>query len=88
MIDVRVKRTYRGITVDLAMRYLRNVGGQRVDQGEVSGDGWRASVTEEDPVGIGPTLTLTPVRVVFEGDEEVLDDVVDQFSQKAMRAGG
>jgi molybdopterin synthase sulfur carrier subunit len=31
---------------------------------------------------------LTEVRIVFVGDPNGLDDLIDRFAQKAMRAGG
>ena len=37
---------------------------------------------------VGPTLTLNEVDVVFEGDDQVVEPLVEQFAQKAMRAGG
>jgi hypothetical protein len=37
---------------------------------------------------VGPTLTLTEVEVVFEGEEAALDGLIERFAQKAMRAGG
>ncbi|MDZ7702435.1 MAG: hypothetical protein U5J98_10475 [Halobacteriales archaeon] len=80
-------RTYRGISERAARHYLTRVGGELHDDGSVSGDGWRATVSSET-VGIGPTLTLTEVAVAFEGDEATLDDLIERFSQKAMRAGG
>jgi molybdopterin synthase sulfur carrier subunit len=55
----------------------------------VAGDGWQASLTTET-IEIGPSLTLTEVSIVFEeiGDLGTLDDLVDRFAQKAVRAGG
>lgn len=63
----------------------------------VAGDGWQAHLTTET-VEIGPSLTLTEVSVVFESDGTAidgrgddapdLDDLVERFAQKAVRAGG
>ena len=55
--------------------------------GDVVADDWRASISSET-VTIGPSVELTEVTVVFEGEEDALDDLVEDFSQKAMRAGG
>ncbi len=44
--------------------------------------------TLEEKVAIGPNIELTEVTVTFEGDPSILDDLIDRFSQKAMRAGG
>ncbi|ELY50836.1 MULTISPECIES: hypothetical protein [Natronococcus] len=83
----RVERSFRGISERLARRYLTNLGGERVDEETVSGEGWTATLSSET-VGIGPSLTLTEVTVVFEGDPDALDGLIDDFAQKAMRAGG
>ncbi|ARS89492.1 hypothetical protein [Natrarchaeobaculum aegyptiacum] len=53
----------------------------------VTADEWTASITSRS-VEIGPTLTLTEVIIVFEGDSTVLEALLERFEQKAMRAGG
>lgn len=84
---MRREKSFRGISERLARTYLVNLGGEAQDDGDVAGDDWQASLSSET-VEIGPSLTLTEVTVVFEGDESVLDALVDDFAQKAMRAGG
>ncbi|AGB36355.1 hypothetical protein [Natronococcus occultus] len=83
----RVERSFRGISERLARRYLTNLGGERVDEETVAGEDWTATISSET-VGVGPSLTLTEVTVVFEGDPDALDGLVEDFAQKAMRAGG
>ncbi|QSW97885.1 hypothetical protein [Haloterrigena alkaliphila] len=83
----RVERSFRGISERLAIRYLTNLGGERVDEDTVTGEDWTATISAEK-VGIGPSLQLTEVTVVFEGDEATLESLVDDFARKAMRAGG
>lgn len=85
---MEVERTFRGITAEMALDYLEGLGGDRAGDARVEGDGWSAVVETREPVAIGPTLELTPVAVTFEGDAATLEDVVDAFTQKAMRAGG
>ncbi|ADD06223.1 ubiquitin-like protein [Natrialba magadii ATCC 43099] len=125
----RIERSFRGISERLAIRYLTNLGGERVESAAeatptptptptrtpdhdsvdsdyerdddhdhdaprdgtpptVVGDTWQATLSSES-VQIGPTLTLTEVTVVFEGQESApLETLVEDFAQKAMRAGG
>ncbi|WP_306061423.1 hypothetical protein [Natronococcus wangiae] len=83
----RVERSFRGISERLAIRYLTNLGGERVDEETVEGDDWTAAISS-DTADVGPTLSLTEVTVVFEGDPETLEPLVEDFAQKAMRAGG
>ncbi|MFB6081352.1 MAG: hypothetical protein ABEJ67_00890 [Halanaeroarchaeum sp.] len=90
---MRVERSFRGISVRLAKRYLERVGGEVVtentteDTARAEGDGWSATVSAET-VAIGPSLELTEVTVVFEGEDATVPDVVDRFAKKAVRAGG
>jgi hypothetical protein len=83
----RHTRSYRGISKRAAIGYLERIDGTQVTPDTVEGNGWRASLAA-DTVGIGPTLELTEVTITFEGDGETLDDLIETFSQKAMRAGG
>ncbi|WP_224448807.1 hypothetical protein [Haloprofundus salilacus] len=82
-----VEKSFRGISERLAAHYLTNLGGERVEENRVVGDDWEATFSSQK-VDIGPTLDITEVTLVFEGDTETLDPLVEQFSQKAMRAGG
>ena len=85
----RVERSWRGISERLALEYLEGLGGERVDDHAVEAEGWRASTSAETvPIYEGATLELTEVTVVFEGDPGALDDLVERFARKAMRAGG
>jgi hypothetical protein len=84
---VRRERSFRGISKRLAIQYLETLGGERVDDDRVAGDGWTVSLSSTT-VGVGPSVSLTQIDLVFEGDPEVLDPLVDRFARKAMRAGG
>jgi len=84
---VRRERSFRGISKRLAVKYLENLGAERVDDDRVEADDWTADLSAQT-VGIGPSVSLTQVDLVFEGDPEVLDSLVERFAQKAMRAGG
>lgn len=84
---MREERSFRGISQRLARHYLENLGGEVESDDRVVGDDWEATLSSET-VGVGSTLTLTEVTVVFEGDEETLEPLIEKFAQKAMRAGG
>ncbi|MFD1563743.1 hypothetical protein ACFR99_09305 [Haloarchaeobius amylolyticus] len=86
-MGIRLERSFRGISERLVVRYLTKLGGEQVADDTVEGDGWTATFSSET-VGVGPSLQLTEVTVVFEGDEDVVEPLVEQFAQKAMRAGG
>ncbi|ELY44252.1 hypothetical protein [Natronorubrum sulfidifaciens] len=86
-MTARVERSFRGISERLTVRYLTGLGGEQVADDTVSGDGWTATFASET-VAVGPSLTLTEITIEFTGESEVLEDLVDAFAQKAMRAGG
>jgi len=83
----RRERSYRGISARAAVGYLENLGGERVAEHTVAGDGWEVSVSERK-VEVGPSLRLNEVTVVFEGEADRLDPLIEKFAQKAIRAGG
>lgn len=84
-----VVQSYRGITERLAIEYLVGMGGERVDEQTVSGEGWTVETSSEKvPIYEGSTMNLTEVRVEFTGDPDRLVMLVPAFSQKAVRAGG
>ena len=86
-MTVREERTFRGISKRLAIRYLERLGGEKTEEGVVEGDRWRAECSEST-VSVGPSLTLTEVTILFEGEEATLDELLSKFRRKAMRAGG
>ncbi|WP_254545752.1 hypothetical protein [Halomarina pelagica] len=84
---MRREKSYRGISTRLAVQYLENLGGERVDDGTVKGEGWRADLSAEK-VDVAGSIRLTEVTVAFEGEEAVLEELIEDFDRKAMRAGG
>ena len=81
-------RQYRGISRRLAADYLENLGGRRVDGDDrIEGDDWSAALSAET-VEVAGSIELTEVTVAFEGEAGVLEELVEDFTRKAMRAGG
>lgn len=62
---------------------------ERVER--VTSDTWSAHL-DTRTVAVGGTLQLTEIQIRFESDDDdaeaVLSELVEAFSQKAMRAGG
>ena len=87
--EKRIERSWRGISERLALEYLEGLDAERVGEHTVEAEDWRAR-TSAEKVAIyeGATLELTEVTVVFDGNPETLDALVERFAQKAMRAGG
>ena len=84
---MRRRKEYRGISKRLAADYLENLGGERVDDDRLEGDGWSADLSAET-VEVAGSIELTEVTVAFEGEAGVLEELVEDFTRKAMRAGG
>lgn len=84
---VRRERSFRGISQRLAIQYLETLGAERTDDDRIEADDWGATLSAQT-IGIGPSVSLTQVDLVFEGDPAVLDARIERFAQKAMRAGG
>ena len=83
----RIERSFRGISARLARHYLLELGGEVLDETTVEGPDWTATLSIAT-VEIGPSIELTEVTVVVEGDEKTVPSLVEAFTQKAMRAGG
>ncbi|ELZ77965.1 hypothetical protein KU306_02155 [Haloferax larsenii] len=83
----RRERAFRGISPRLVRHYLTNLGGDVESDTRVVGPDWTVDI-ETEAVSITSSIELTEVQLTFEGSEETLDDLVEQFAQKAMRAGG
>lgn len=84
---MHIERSFRGISIRLALKYLNSIGAETTGEDYAEGEGWRADLSAEK-VSIGPSLELTEVTVVFEGEEAVLEELVPAFAKKAIRAGG
>ena len=86
---MRETRQFRGISKRLAVQYLENLGGERVDPDgdRVEGDGWAAELSAETVTAAG-SIKLTEVTVAFEGEAAALEDLLEAFERKAIRAGG
>ena len=85
--ELRLTRRFRGLTLEQAVGYLEHLGGERVGEAELDGDGWRAELSARK-VPVGPSYRLTEVTVTWTGDEPVVERVVLQFRLKAFRAPG
>jgi hypothetical protein len=84
---VRRKRSFRGISKRLAIQYLETLGAEQVSENRVEAADWAADLSAQT-VGVGPSVSLTQIDFVFEGDPDTLDPLIERFAQKAMRAGG
>lgn len=82
-----VKRGFRGLTIEQAIRYLEHLGGERRDERTVVGPGWRAELSSRI-IPVGPSYRLTEVTVEWTGEPSVLDPLILRFRVKCFRAPG
>ena len=86
---MRRRKEYRGISKRLAVDDLENLGGERVDPDgdRVEATDWRADLDAETVEAAG-SIELTEVTVEFEGEAAAVEELIESFTRKAMRAGG
>lgn len=84
---LRETRQFRGITLEQAVRYLQNLGGDRVSPTDVRGTDWRARLSST-VLPVGPSYRLTTITVSWEGKPKTLEPVIYGFRLKAFRAPG
>lgn len=84
---LHVTRAFRGLTREQAIGYLERLGGVRVDDHTVEGEGWRATLSDRR-VPVGPSYRLTEVTIEWVGEVDAVERVVLYFRVKAFRAPG
>lgn len=84
---MKQEKSFRGISQRLAAQYLRNLGGEGETDDRIDGDEWSAELSAEK-VNVAGSMVLTEVTIVFEGPADRLEPLIEDFSRKAMRAGG
>lgn len=77
----------RGIGPAIIRQYLVDLGGEDMGDGTVVGDGWSAMVEAGEPIHIR-AIRLGQTIVTFSGAEDVVEEVVAELKDKAIRAGG
>jgi hypothetical protein len=83
----KFEREIRGIPLFLLVEYLEEMGGTVVEEGHVQGPGWRVRLQRIEPFRIG-SLEVGQSRLDFEIEDHLVDDFMDLFGKKTLRAGG
>lgn len=81
------ERRFRGLTLEQAIGYLEHLGGERIDERTVEGDGWTARL-ETRIAPVGPSYRLTEIVIEWRGDPDHLEAIITRFRLKAFRAPG
>ena len=83
----KIEREIRGIPFFLLVEYLEEMGGIVVEEGHVQGPGWQAKLQRIEPFRIG-SLEVGQSRLVFEIEDHLVDEFLEVFGKKTLRAGG
>jgi hypothetical protein len=83
----KIEREIRGIPFFLLVEYLEEMGGTVVEEGHVRGPGWQVWLQRIEPFRIG-SLEVGQSRLDFEIEDHRVDEFMQVFSQKTLRAGG
>ncbi|PWH17198.1 MAG: hypothetical protein DDG60_02845 [Anaerolineae bacterium] len=77
----------RGIPFFLLKEYLQEMGGELVSVDVVRGEGWSVRLERMEPFRLG-SLEVGQTRLTMELREDVVDDFLERFRLKTLRAGG
>ena len=79
-------RDMRGIPLFLLREYLEELGGTAVGEGEVRGPGWNVKLERMEPFRLG-SLSVGQTRLTIEIEPHLVDDFMERFGKKTLRAG-
>ena len=82
-----IVREIRGIPFFLLVEYLEEMGGTVVNDGQVQGPGWHVDLSRMEPFRLG-SLEVGQTRLEIHIEDHLVDDFLDVFGQKTLRAGG
>lgn len=83
-----MRLSLRGIGVPIVTRYLEDLGAVEIGPGLLAGQGWQVRVWQGEPFQLY-AIRVGVTELEFSGeDSAVVDKVVADFKQKAIRAGG
>lgn len=81
-----IVREMRGIPYFLLKEYLEEMGGTAVSENQIRGPGWSVKLTRMEPFRLG-SLSVGQTRLDIEIEDELVDDFMEVFGKKTLRAG-
>ena len=81
-----IVREMRGIPFFLLREYLEELGGTAINEERVEGPGWQADLVRMEPFRLG-SLSVGQTKVILEIEDHLVDDFMERFSLKTLRAG-
>jgi hypothetical protein len=82
----KIVREMRGIPFFLLKEYLEEMGGTSVSDDQVQAEGWNVKLTKMEPFRLG-SLSVGQTRLDIEIEEHLVDDFMEVFGKKTLRAG-
>lgn len=82
----KIVREMRGIPFFLLVEYLEELGGTVVNDDQVQGPGWSVSLTRMEPFRLG-SLSVGQTRLEIDIEDHLIDDFMERFGKKTLRAG-
>ena len=81
-----IVREMRGIPFFLLREYLQEMGGRLVGEDQVQAPGWSVNLEHMGPFRLG-SLEVGQTRLEIQIEDDLVDDFIDRFSKKTLRAG-
>lgn len=82
----KIVREMRGIPYFLLKEYLEEMGGRAVDEDLVQAPGWSVKLTKMEPFRLG-SLSVGQTRLEIDIEEHLVDEFMEIFGKKTLRAG-
>jgi hypothetical protein len=82
----KIVREMRGIPFFLLREYLEELGGTAQGEDRVEAPGWSVKLERIEPFRLG-SLVIGQTRLEIEIEDDLVDDFMERFGKKTMRAG-
>jgi hypothetical protein len=82
----KIIREMRGIPFFLLRDYLEELGGTAISDDHVQGPGWSVKLKRMEPFRLG-SLEVGQTRLEIEIEDHLVEDFLERFGKKTMRAG-
>ena len=82
----KIVREMRGIPFFLLKEYLEEMGGTAISEDEIQAPGWNVKLTRMEPFRLG-SLSVGQTRLEIDIEDHLVDDFMEVFGKKTLRAG-
>lgn len=82
----KIVREMRGIPLFLLREYLEELGGTALSDEQVQGPGWSVKLSRMEPFRLG-SLSVGQTLLEIEIEDHLVDEFMERFGRKTLRAG-